>query len=409
MEKKIQKNQKNGDAVTSPERREFLSKMGKGGAALALGGLFMGKAPAVLRGAEKIPGKEDLILHNPHPLNMETPAHLLDDKITPTHRHFVRNNGLVPKVDTNAFRLTIDGEVEKNLSLSLNDLKSKFNVFTQAALVECGGNGRARFTPKVRGNQWNLGAVACAEWTGVRLSDVLKMAGVKKSAVYTGNYGLDDSLNMAKVERFSRGIPIEKAMDDHTMIAFGMNGKPIPARHGAPLRLVVPGWVGSASEKWLTRLWIRDKVHDSKKMSGSAYRIPKYTVAPGQKVPKSDMEILTAWQIKSLITNPADGTKVKAGKTLNVRGHAWAGEQEVDKVELSFDHGATWVKADLDKPRDKYAWANFGYDWKPKETGYYVIMARATDNNDVAQPFDQPWNPKGYLGNMVHRVPVMVS
>jgi DMSO/TMAO reductase YedYZ molybdopterin-dependent catalytic subunit len=249
--------------------------------------------------------------------------------------------------------------------------------------------------------------VACSEWTGVRLGDLLKEAGLKESAIYTAHYG--DDIPIGEAPPFSRGIPIEKAMDEHTLIAYHMNGEPLDPLNGYPVRVVVPGWIGSASEKWLNRLWIRDKVHDSKKMTGYSYRIPEYPVPPGSKPSKDVMKILTAWQIKSLITNPAADTKTGTGKNINVRGHAWAGEHQVDKVLISTDYGITWKETKLTQPSNKYAWYHFTTDVKFDGKGYYEIWARAFDKQGNAQPFRQPWNPKGYLGNVVHRVPVYVD
>ena len=156
-------------------------------------------------------------------------------------------------------------------------------------VVECAGNGRSLFTPKVDGTPWIRGAVGCSEWTGVRLRDVLKAAGLKEAAIYTGNYGAD--LPIGSGEQFSRGIPIEKAMDEHTLIALKMNGEDLPAAHGFPARLIVPGWIGSAMQKWLNRIWVRDQVHDSEKMTGYSYRIPTYPPVPGNKPPKNEMVI----------------------------------------------------------------------------------------------------------------------
>lgn len=406
----------------SAERRAFLRRAGQAGAAMFLSGALgslggmaglavrPSKAAAQSEAAESYPGKEGLIVRSPRPVNIETPVPLLDAEITPTARHFVRNNGLIPQVDLASYRLTIDGEVGRTLELSLDDLRSRFSVTTQAALIECGGNGRASFEPKVRGNQWDRGAIACAEWTGVRLRDVLNAAGLKASAVYLGHYGLDESLNPERVERFSRGIPIDKALEPHTLIAFGMNGRPIPPEHGYPVRLVVPGWIGSASQKWLSRIWVRDRVHDSAKMSGSAYRVPAYPVAPGAKVPKSDLVIATAWQIKSLITHPAEGAALRAGSPVEIRGSAWAGEDRVTKVELSFDHGRHWTVVNrLHEQRSKYAWHRWDFQWTPPAAGYYELWARAWDQNGNTQPPIQPWNPKGYLGNVIHRVGVQAA
>jgi DMSO/TMAO reductase YedYZ molybdopterin-dependent catalytic subunit len=198
-------------------------------------------------------------------------------------------------------------------------------------------------------------------------------------------------------------------MEEHTLVAYRMNGQPLHALNGYPVRVVVPGWIGSASEKWLERIWIRDQVHDSAKMTGYSYRTPKYPVVPGSRPPKEDMKILTAWQIKSLITAPAADSKFAAGKAIPVRGHAWAGEDEVDKVLISTDYGINWKDAKLTAPSNKYAWYHFDSEVAFDGKGYYEIWARAFDKQGNAQPFRQPWNPKGYLGNVIHRVPVLVA
>ncbi len=412
------------DEVVS--RRRFFGLIGRSGAAAALlagagagseammQGLFgRGMIPAAWAepADAEIPGKPDMTIHNARPVNGEFAPHLLDDPVTPSSRHFVRNNGLVPerakKQNLQGWSLTIDGEVHQPLKLTFDQLES-MRQETYRFVVECGGNGRALFDPPVRGNPWGRGAVACSEWTGVLLRDVLKEAGLKDTAVYTAHYGEDPPLK-ADSPPFSRGVPVDKAMMDYTMIALKMNGQPIPALHGYPVRLIIPGWIGSASQKWLNRIWIRDKVHDSKKMSGYAYRIPRYPVKPGTKPPKEDMVIATAWHIKSLITHPAEGASLRVGQTVEVRGHAWAGEDRVKKVFISTDYGVSWEKARLIKPRNRYAWYDFraslGFDRK----GYYEIWARAFDDQGQAQPFRQPWNPKGYLGNVIHRVPVLVG
>ena len=208
---------------------------------------------------------------------------------------------------------------------------------------------------------------------------------------------------------FSRGIPIEKAMDEHTLIALKMNGEPLPAAHGFPARLLVPGWIGSSMQKWLNRIWVRDTVHDSEQMSGYSYRVPAYPIAPGDQPPEADMAIATSWVVKSLITAPQPNATIQAGVPLGASGHAWAGERNVTKVLVSTDLGIQWQEAQLTPPANKYAW----YGWTAELTfankGYYEIWARAFDDAGNAQPFRQPWNPKGYLGNVIHRVPVMVS
>jgi DMSO/TMAO reductase YedYZ molybdopterin-dependent catalytic subunit len=206
----------------------------------------------------------------------------------------------------------------------------------------------------------------------------------------------------------SRGVPIDKAMNPHNLIAFGMNGGDLHPMNGAPLRLVVPGWPGSCSQKWLKRVWLRDKVHDGPKMTGTAYRVPAYPVEAGKKVPKGDFEIINAMPVKSLITTPE--TKVKiSDRTLKVGGHAWAGDDAVARVDLSIDFGATWIQADLASPPNPYAWQRFGAEVKFPMAGYYEVWARATDTKGVSQPFAIAWNPKGYLNNSMHRISVYVS
>ncbi len=398
-------------------RRKWLGLMGAGGALAALGGFDTLGSDGPRRRASsqevqqaEVPGKPGMIIHNSRPINGEFPPHLLADDVTPSSRHFVRNNGQVPErarnQDPQGWTLTIDGEVDRTLELTLADLKRMPSV-TMALMIECGGNGRGLFDPAVRGNQWRRGAVGCSEWTGVRLRDVLQQAGLKPSAIYTAHYGEDAPLGAAAP--FSRGIPIDKAMNENTIIAYQMNGADLPALNGYPVRLVVPGWIGSCSQKWLTRIWVRDVVHDSDKMSGYSYRVPAYPVAPGTRPPESDMLIATSWVIKSLINTPAAESHFAAGEEIGVIGHAWAGENQVSRVLVSTDHGMSWNEAELSPPANKYAW----YRWESRVVlpgkGYYEIWARAFDDVASAQPLIQPWNPRGYLGNVVHRVPVLIG
>ncbi len=404
-------------------RRDFLANVGKG-ALLASFGIFGAGCEAVNRGlldrglmpialedlqAAGLP-KQDMLVHSENPFNGEFSPHLLNDDVTSTERHFVRNNSGIPKrainKDLQGWKLVIDGEVNKELALSMEDLQ-RFPQVTMEVVLECAGNGRSLFVPEVDGTPWQRGAVACSEWTGVRLSDVLQAAGVKPSAVYTGNYGEDQPTDGN--EPFSRGIPIEKAMDEHTLIALKMNGEVLPAAHGYPARLIVPGWIGSAMQKWLNRIWVRDRVHDSEKMSGYSYRIPAYQVEPGNKPHIEDMRIATSWKVKSLITQPESHQKLRVQENVKVRGHAWAGENQIDKVLVSTDFGIQWQETQLTSPSNRYAW----YHWETELTfanrGYYEIWVRAYDDAGNTQPFSQPWNPKGYLGNVIHRLPVLIT
>jgi len=356
-------------------------------------------------------GKPGLTLLNDRPLNMETPPHLLDDRVTPAERFFVRNNGIPPILDEiiiENWTLAIDGLVDRPLSLSINDLKTRFKTITLQLQLECGGNGRKFYKPGASGNQWTFGAIGCPEWTGVRLRDVLDAAGIKSEATYTAHYSADTHLSGDSSKRpISRGVPINKAMDENNLIAWAMNGEDIPVLNGAPLRLVIPGWPGSCSQKWLTKITIRDQVHDGAKMTGKAYRFPAFPVAPGTQVDDADMKIIESMSVKSLITFPETGTKVAPGNSFEVRGHCWAGDLDVAAIDVSLDFGATWQKADLERPKNKYAWQHWRVQLSLPEAGYYEVWARATDSLGVMQPALTPgWNPKGYLNNMQHRIAV---
>jgi DMSO/TMAO reductase YedYZ molybdopterin-dependent catalytic subunit len=356
---------------------------------------------------------EEMVVLNNKPWNIEATAHLLDDNITPNSKMFIRNNGKIPvDIDALNWTLTIDGEsVKEAKSFTINDLKTKFKQHTYQLTLECGGNGRSEFNPPAKGNQWTIGAVSCATWTGVRLRDVLEAVGIKSNAVYIGYHAADTHLSGdPSKEPISRGAPMEKALQDETLIAYKMNGKNIPLAHGFPLRLVAGGWPASVSGKWIDRISIRNKEHDGTKMQGTAYRVPKNPVAPGDKVKDEDMKIIESMPVKSLITNPKTGAILKKGKPLAIRGHAWAGELEVSKMEYSIDFGASWNSCLIEKPVNRLAWQHFSAVINFPKEGYYEVWARATDANGTAQPMLLPgWNPKGYLNNACHRIAVKIK
>ncbi len=377
-----------------------------------------GLIPAALaQSAEafRIPGKEGLIVLNDRPLNAETPAHLLDDHVTPAKHLFVRNNGTPPltdSIDADSWTLEIAGEsAARTMSFTIAELKQDFEHCTYQLQLECGGNGRSEFVPPASGNQWSTGAVGCPEWTGVRLRDVLKRVGIKDDAVHIAYYGADKHLsgdpNKAPI---SRGVPVAKALEDETLIAWSMNGEDIPPMNGYPLRLVCAGWPGSVSGKWLRKIVIRDQVHDGPTMTGTSYRVPCKPVAPGSKVPDEQLCIIESMPVKSLITFPKSGIEHVMGKVLEIRGHAWAGDLSVTDVQISVDFGATWNSAKLQAPANRLAWQHWNSRVEFSEVGYYEVWARATDSAGRAQPMVLPgWNPKGYLNNACHRIAVQVA
>lgn len=355
----------------------------------------------------------EMVVLNDRPWNIEAKAHLLDDKITPDSKMFIRNNGLIPKeIDINKWSLVIDGEsVKAKISYTLQELKTKFKEYTYQLTLECGGNGRSEFNPPAKGNQWTIGAIHCAEWTGVRLKDILEDVGIRSDAVYIGYHSTDTHLSGdSKKEPISRGVPMSKALQNETLVAYKMNGKDIPLAHGYPLRLVAGGWPASTSGKWINRISVRDKEHDGTKMKGTAYRVPRIPVAPGDKVKDEDMRIIESMPVKSLITYPKSGAIFNKEESLEIRGHCWAGELQVSKVEYSIDFGATWQYCLLDKPVNRLAWQHFSANIDFPKQGYYEVWARASDSNNVAQPMLLPgWNPKGYLNNACHRIAVKVK
>ncbi len=398
---------------SGPGRRGFLR-----GAGLATMGALIGTAipfhrnmpagfiPVALASEDVLVGKDGLTLLNDRPVNAETPPHLLDDPVTPTARHFIRNNGLPPEeVDPADWTLTVDGLVDNPMTLGVADLQDRFDTHSMALTLECGGNGRAAFDPPAKGNQWTLGAVACSEWTGVKLKDVLNAAGVKPGVVYTAHVGADEHLSGDPDKLpISRGMPIDNAMADNVLIAWGQNGAAIHPNNGAPLRLVVPGMPGSVSHKWLNRIYLRDIVHDGPKMTGTSYRVPNRPVAPGEKVDTEDFVIIERMPVKSLITFPQTGASV--GDSTEIRGHAWSGLRNIDRLDVTTDFGKTWQAADLDPPANDGAWQNWRTTVSFPTAGYYEVWARATDDAGEQQPFALAWNPKGYLNNTMHRIAV---
>jgi DMSO/TMAO reductase YedYZ molybdopterin-dependent catalytic subunit len=374
-------------------------------------------APAAPKGPQllQFPGKDaNLVVLGDRPLVAETPEHLLDDETTPTARFYIRNNGQIPEAtkEPDAWKLTVDGEVNNKLELTLGELKKKFTPVTRRMVLECGGNGRSFFTPQAHGNQWTNGGAGCAEWTGVRLADVIKAAGLKPAAVFSGHYGADPHLSGdPQKQALSRGVPIKKLMDGNNLIVWAMNGKPLEPVHGFPVRLLIPGWPGSASEKWLTRIWIRDKEHDGQGMGGTSYRVAIKSMTPGGKAEKGNFKILESMPVRSIITSPANGTKLAAGtKEVALRGASWAGDYTVKSVHVSTDFGSTWQTASLGKPKNAYDWQRWTARIKLPSDGYYEVWARATDSRGVMQPHVAgSWNPGGYGGNPMHRVAILVG
>jgi len=384
-------------------RRDFLKTMSA--AAMAAGAVHPLLSWAADEGAIRVPGKDGMIVRSYRFLDLEMPVEFMTDWITPVPHFFVRNHMFEPvKLDAKAWKLTIGGEVEKSLTLTLADLE-KIPVHSVINTMECAGNGRSWHNPKVPGIQWGKGAVGNAEFSGPSLKTLLEKAGVKDTGKHVQFRGFDQV--PGKVPPFVRSIPIEKAMDGDTLVATHMNRAALTAHHGFPARAVTPGWAGAASCKWLMEITVLDKPAEGNFMS-PAYRMPNTPVKPGEAVKPEDTHSVTALPVKSTIAAPSDGAKLKPGAHV-IQGVAWAGEADITKVEISTDGGASWNSAQLGKDQAKYAWRLWNYEWKPAKSGDYVILSRATDSQGRVQPDAAVWNPSGYFYDACDQVKVYVQ
>jgi DMSO/TMAO reductase YedYZ molybdopterin-dependent catalytic subunit len=293
----------------------------------------------------------------------------------------------------------------------VRDLKSRFTHRSLQLQIECGGNGRSEFYPPAGGNQWTTGAVGCPQWTGIRLADVLEYCGIREDAVYVAYEGADVHLSGDPAKRpISRGVPLAKALEKESLLAWAMNGGPLTLMHGQPLRMLCSGWPASVSGKWVNRILIRDRVHDGEKMTGHSYRVPCTPVAPGAEVADENMCIIESMPVRSLVTFPRSGATHDGNETLELRGHAWAGDLSVRRMYTSIDFGATWQKAKLERPVNRLAWQHWTQTIDFPQQGYYEVWARAEDSEGRSQPMVLPgWNPRGYLNNACHRIAVRVA
>ncbi len=363
-------------------------------------------AAALANGQDTITvmGKRPMILHNDRPEDLETPLAYFDQWLTPTDAFFVRQHLPRPTIVEADFRLSVDGRADREIKLSVAELR-KLPQHKIPAVLECTGNGRGFYQPRVPGVQWGRGAVGNAEWSGPRLVDVLKLAGADLQSAYVTANGAD--VGVAKTPDFIRSLPMRKAIDPSTILAMDMNGSPIPELHGFPLRLVVPGWDGTSWVKWVNSLTVSNE-QDQGFFMNPAYRYPKHPGPPGAPVDKADLEVIEGMPVKSYITGHADGQKIPMAASL-LRGMAWAGEEHITKVEVSTDGGGTWRDAKLSPQTAPFTWRLWTLEWKPSQPGYYTVLSRATDSANRTQPMVAPWNPSGYLFNAIDRIGLTVE
>jgi DMSO/TMAO reductase YedYZ molybdopterin-dependent catalytic subunit len=385
--------------VSRITRREFATRVARaGGLALVYGAVpsWIGVGEVAAQTAR--PSPADLIERNEWPEHWETTVGALGRSLlTPNSAFFVRSHFAVPDVDPADYRLEVTGLVHKPLSLSLADLRTRTRTEAVCTL-ECAGNGRGLFAlHNTSGTQWQHGAVGTASWGGVLLASLLESAGVKPEAKHVWFEAADHS-TLPSVPPFLRSIPLDRAMSE-TLLADTMNGEPLPKLHGAPVRVVVPGWYGMASTKWVTRIRVEGAPSDNHFMI-RGYRYVKPGGSPLESPPVEEI------RVKSLITRPLEGERVAVGRPLAVSGFAWAGSAGVQSVEISSDQGASWQAATLTGPSHRGAWRQWSASVPVSRPGSITLLARATDGTGVAQPLVATPNGSGYGNNSQHRVVV---
>jgi anti-anti-sigma factor len=342
-----------------------------------------------------------MVVHRAHPLNCETsiPA-LIGGVVIPNPRFYVRNHFQMPKLDLSSWRLNVVGLVERPLSLSLRDLV-KMPSQTQFVTLECAGNGRSLLSPRVNGEQWNLGAVSTAEWTGVPLAEVLDRAGLKAGAREVVFRGADSGKLDASSEpiRFERSLSMDDAQGSEALLAYAMNGETLPIQHGYPLRVIVPGWYAVASVKWLTEIDVISGL-----FSGH-YQTETYFFE-WQRGEQLVREPVSLQRVRSLITEPEPDTEVEQGE-LPIRGVAWSGAAPIARVEVRIG-GGPWREARLVGERKRHSWQGWELIARLERPGSTVISARATDMASRTQPDSCEWNRLGYGNNAIQKVRVEI-
>ena len=359
-----------------------------------------GLAPSLMSAADHA-DQSRMVVRSPKPEDLEMPLDGFKDWITPIDRFFVRCHTYTPKVELSDWSLKIDGVVNEPVTLTLDDLK-KLPRVELVGVLECAGNGRSFYEPHVPGAQWAYGSVGNGRWAGARLRDVLQKAGLKDGARHLLLDGAD--VPLGKMPKFQRTIPVQKALDPDTLLAYEMNGQPLPVEHGFPLRLIAAGWAGDSWVKWLRHIEVLDHEFEGFWMK-TAYRHPGHGVPPGTAVDPKDMIPVTDLNVKSVIASPRDFAKPGA---VRIQGAAWSNASAVSKVDVSTDGGQSWKSAKLLGQQTKYGWRLWQYDWKA-EAGKYTLIARATNIAGKTQPLAQEWNPSGYLWNVAQPCAITVS
>jgi sulfite dehydrogenase len=388
-------------------RRDFLKTAGVVGAMAATGGIPSTLFADVPRMA-KFPEKTTLLLLTSRPPQLETPLFYFKEYLTPNDALFVRwhISNIPTSVDLREWRLRVGGNTGQELSLSMDDLMKMARV-TYTAVIQCSGNGRSFFDPRVPGGQWGNGAMGNVTWTGARLKDILEKAGVKAGSVDVTFDGLDSG-PLPTVPDFVKSLPVDKALEEDIIVAYEMNGEPLPMLNGFPARLIVPGWYATHWVKSLRSITVLDKPFEGFWVK-PAYRIPDNEcgcVPPGSH-PKKTVPI-NRMTTRSLIIVPAADTPISRNQQVEIMGIAFSGGHSIKDVIVSVDGGRTWGAATLGQDKGKYSWVQWSYPWRPASPGRYTLMAKATNDIGESQPFEGLWNPSGYLWNKVEKTEVEV-
>jgi DMSO/TMAO reductase YedYZ molybdopterin-dependent catalytic subunit len=401
-------------------RRHFLATAGAGTAfAGGLPGLLAAQAQGLKLPSElpegvranavldALPGKKPLIKLSYRPPNYETPIEYFRGAITPNEAFFVRYHlPVIPQVDAKTWKISVGGEgAERQAELTLDDLK-RMPAVEVVAVNQCSGNRRGLFAPHVPGVQWGYGAMGCARWKGARLKDVLDMVGLKKEAIEIVFDGADGPI-VDKTPDFIKSIPVWKAVEETTLVAYEMNGAPLPHLNGFPARIVVPGWTGTYWMKHVVSIKALTKPEGNFWMS-SAYRIPLGKFPVVDRFTSQETKVntpITEMVVNSLITSHADGTTVKAGTAIG--GIAWDAGYGIRTVEVSTDGGKTWTPATLGEDLGRYAFRPWSFPLKGK--GKLTVMARASNAIGQTQTAALIHNPAGYHHNVIHSVTLNVA
>ena len=354
-------------------------------------------------------GKKPLIKHTFRPPNFETPLADLRSEFTANDAFFVRYHlAQVPEVDVRSWRLRAVGAGRRH-EWSLDELRRDFEKVSVAAINQCSGNRRGLFTPRVPGVQWQYGAIGNALWTGVRLRDVLRKVGVGSDSVEVVFDGADTALLPATPD-FVKSLPVERALDENTLIAFEMNGRPLPHWNGAPARLVVPGWTATYWVKHLTDIRVVPKPYDGFWMQ-KAYRVPT-NAFPGarfQSQERPDTTPITEILVNSLVTSHAAGARLTHGRRVELSGWAWDNGAGINKVEVSQDGGRSWRATALGRDLGRFAWRGFNMPLDTTQRGPITVSVRATSRDGSQQTNKLTPNPSGYHHNLIQTLQLEVT